>query len=104
MNKNFEIVNLQIPCAFQLQDGSRFDLQTGIPSNAYEVFKNGFEHLGLKPGAEKLFKKESESTIVELIRKAKRAEDIEILLLVKPDNVTIQEEAKKKLEQFNAVK
>lgn len=104
MKRYFEIVNLPVPCAFQLQDGSRFDLRTGIPNNAYEVFKNGFEHLGLKPGAEKIFKKESESTIIELIRKAKRIEDVEVLVLVKPDNVKIQEEAKKKLEQFNQVK
>ncbi|MFW0737591.1 hypothetical protein [Flavobacterium sp. T12S277] len=104
MKNSFEIVNLPIPCAFQLQDGSRFDLRTGIPNNAYQVFKNGFEHLGLKPGAEKLFKKESESTIVKLIRKAKRIEDVEILVLVKPDNVVIQEEAKKKFEQFNRLK
>jgi len=100
MSKFFEIVNLPMPCAFQLQDGSRFDLQTGIPNNAYDVFKTGFAHLGLKPGAEKLFKKEPDSTITELIRKAKRIEDVEILALVKPENETIQEEVKKKLAQF----
>ena len=100
MHKYFDIVNLPMPCAFLLQDGSRFDLQIGIPNNAYEVFKTGFAHLGLKPGAEKLFKKELDSKIIELIRKAKRIEDVEILALVKPDNVTIQEEVKKKLAEF----
>lgn len=100
MNKFFEIVNLQMPCAFQLKDGSRFDLQTGIPNSAYEVFKTGFNYLGLKPGAEKIFKKESEQTIIELIRKAKRIEDVEVLVLVKPENLVIQEEANKKRAQF----
>lgn len=100
MNKFFEIVNLPIPCSFILNDYSRFDLRTGIPNNAYPVFKTGFKHLGLKPGAEKLFKKELDSTIIELIRKAKRIEDVEVLALVKPDNATIQEEVKLKLAQF----
>ncbi|MEO8532846.1 MAG: hypothetical protein ABI441_03815 [Flavobacterium sp.] len=100
MSKYFEIVNLIMPCAFLLQDGSRFDLQTGIPNNAYEVFKSGFAHLGLKPGAEKLFKKEPESILVNLIRKAKRIEDVEILVLVKPDNLVLQEEANIKRTQF----
>lgn len=100
MNKYFEIVNLRIPCRFILNDGSRFDLRTGIPNNAYEVFKTGFRCLGLKPGAEKLFKKEPDSVLIELIRKAKRTEDVEILALVKPDNVEIQEEVKKKLAEF----
>lgn len=100
MNKYFEIVNLQVPCAFMLKDGSRFDLQTGIPTNAYSVYKTGFQYLGLKPGAEKLFKKEPDSKIIELIRKARRAADVEILALVKPENTIIQEEVKKRLEQL----
>ncbi|MEN9907154.1 MAG: hypothetical protein RLZZ540_295 [Bacteroidota bacterium] len=100
MNKCFEVVGLTILCSFILNDWTRFDLRTGIPNNAYEVFKTGFKHLGLKPGAEKLFKKEPDSVIIELIRKAKRTEDVEILALVKPDNVTIQEEVKKKLAEF----
>ena len=100
MKRYFEVVNLLKPCAFLLKGGARFDLQTGIPNNAYEVFKTGFNYLGLKPGAEKLFKKEPVSTIIDLIRKAKRIEDVEILALVFPDNETVIEEVKKKLEQF----
>ena len=100
MSKFFDIVDLPIPCAFQLHDGQRFDLRTGVPYNAYDVYKNGFAHLGLKPGAEKLFKKESDSTIIDLIRKAKRIEDVEVLSLVKPESTSIQEEVKKKLAQF----
>ena len=100
MHKYFEIVNLQIPCAFTLNDGARFDLQTGIPNNSLEVFKTGFAYLGLKPGAEKLFKKDSDGSIVILIKSAKRIEDVEILALAKPDSKTVQEAAKKKLEEF----
>jgi hypothetical protein len=57
MKKYFEIVNLAIPCAFVLTDGARFDLRTGIPNNSLEVFKTGFAHLGLKPGARNFSKK-----------------------------------------------
>jgi hypothetical protein len=100
MNKYFEIVNLAIPCAFLLRDGSRFDLQTGIPNNALEVYKSGFAHLGLKPGAEKLLKKETEGGVLLLIQKAKRIEDVEILALAKPDSEKVQEAAKAKVAEF----
>jgi hypothetical protein len=100
MNKYFEIVNLAIPCAFLLTDGARFDLRTGIPNNSLEVFKTGFAHLGLKPGAEKLFKKDSDGSIVLLIKSAKRIEDVEILALAKPDSKTVQEAARIKIDQF----
>lgn len=100
MNKYFEIVNLQIPCSFVLNDGTRFDLRTGIPKNSLEVFKTGFRCLGLKPGAEKLFKKETEGAIILLIQKAKRIEDVEILALAKPDSEKVQEAAKAKSLEF----
>jgi hypothetical protein len=97
MNRYFEIINLLIPCCFILRGGARFDLRTGIPNNSLEVFKSGFIHLGLKPGAEKLFKKETEGVIVLLIQKAKRIEDVEILALAKPDCEQVQEAAKIKI-------
>lgn len=100
MKKYFEVINLPILCAFELHKLGRFDLQTGIPNNAFEVYKSGFKNLGLKPGAEKLFKKESDSTIINLIRKARRTEDVEILALVNPENSTIQEEVKRRLAEF----
>lgn len=102
MKRFFEIVNLPIPCAFILNDGSRFCLQTGIPNNALEVFKTGFAHLGLKPGAEELFKKEKVADLLFLIEKAKRIEDVEILALAKPDNEKIQEAAKAKIAKFSS--
>lgn len=100
MNKYFEIVNLAIPCSFILNDGARFDLRLGIPKNALEVFKNGFQYLGLKPGAEELFKKETEGGVLLLIQNAKRTQDVEILALAKPKNKKVQEAAKAKIEEF----
>jgi len=100
MNKYFEIVNLPIPCRFILNDGTRFDLRTGIPNNALEVFKTGFKNLGLKPGAEELFKKEKIADLILLIQAAKRQEDVEILALAKPDSEKVQEAAKAKIAEF----
>jgi hypothetical protein len=100
MNKFFEIVNLAIPCSFILNGGARFDLRTGIPNNSLEVYKQGFKNLGLKPGAEELFKKESNATIISLIQKAKRIQDVEILALAKPNSKAIQELALTKIAEF----
>lgn len=100
MQKLFEIVDLPIPCAFILDDGSRFDLRTGIPNNSLEVFKTGFAHLGLKTGAEELFKKEKITDLILLIQKAKRIEDVEILALSKPESEKVQEAAKAKIAEF----
>jgi len=100
MNKYFEIVNLPIPCRFILNDGTRFDLRTGIPNNSLEVYKKGFKNLGLKPGAEELFKKEKIADLILLIQTAKRQEDVEILALAKPDSEKVQEAAKAKIAEF----
>jgi hypothetical protein len=64
------------------------------------VYKKGFPYLGLKPGAEELFKKEKIADLIVLIQKAKRIQDVEILALAKPDSEKVQEVAKKKLEEF----
>lgn len=101
MDKYFEIINLSVPCPFILQDGSRIDLRLGIPKGALDAYKTGFEYLGLKPDAAKLLKKESEATIMQLIRSARRKEDVEILALSKPDNKDVQEVAGLKLQTFN---
>jgi hypothetical protein len=100
MNKFFEIVNLPIPCSFVLSNWTRFDLRTGIPNNALEVYKRGFKNLGLKPGAEELFKKEKVADLIALIQKANRIEDVEILALAKPESEKVQEAAKAKIAQF----
>lgn len=100
MRKYFEIINLDIPCRFILNDGTRFDLRTGIPNNALDVYKTGFRCLGLKPGAEDLFKKDKIADLIILIKKAKRIEDVEILALAKPDSERVQEVAKAKIAEF----
>jgi hypothetical protein len=100
MKKYFEIVNLQIPCSFVLNDGTRFDLRTGIPNNALAVYKTGFRCLGLKPGAEELFKKEKIANLIVLIQKAKRIEDVEILALAKLDSEKVQEVAKARIAEL----
>lgn len=97
MHKFFEIINLQVPCAFVLNDGTRICLQTGIPNSAYEVYKKGFNYLGLLPGAEELFKKESTAVIVELISKATRVQDVEVLALAKK-NKAVASAAEKRIE------
>lgn len=83
MNKYFEVINLPVPCSFILQNNKVFDLRLGIPSNAVEVYKSGFKKIGLKPGAEVLFKKCSVNELAKLINQAQRVQDVEILLLVK---------------------
>jgi hypothetical protein len=65
-----------------------------------EVYKKGFPYLGLKPGAEELFKKEKISDLILLIQKAKRIEDVEILALAKPDSEKVQEVAKARIAEF----
>ncbi|MFV5696676.1 hypothetical protein ACM55G_14700 [Flavobacterium sp. LB3P122] len=100
MKRYFEIVNLPIPCSFILNDWTRFDLRTGIPKNSFEVYKKGFPYLGLKPGAEVLFKKETIGSIILLIKGAKRIEDVEILALAKPESEKVQEVAKAKIAEF----
>lgn len=96
----FEVINLAEPCVFIRRDNSRFDLRTGIPNNSLEVYKSGFKYLGLKPGAEVLFKRDSAAELIRLINQARRIEDVDILALAKPDATTVQaaaEERKKEL-------
>lgn len=100
MHKYFEIVNLLIPCPFLLKDGSRFCLQTGIPNRAPAVYKMGFPHLGLKPGAEVLFKNEPTEVLLKLIGNARRIEDLEILAKIKPKNKTLLKAAEVKRAEF----
>jgi hypothetical protein len=100
MHRYFEIVNLAVPCAFILKDGTRFCLQTGIPNNSFTVYKTGFQYLGLKPGAEVLFKKESQETLLKLISQARRIEDVEVLALAKKSKV-IKAAAAEKIAALN---
>ncbi|WP_417365928.1 hypothetical protein [Flavobacterium beibuense] len=96
MNKYFEIVGLKRGCPFILPNDRRFDLTTGIPSTALEVYKSGFRYLGLKPGAEELFKKEKVADLIKLISQARRVQDVEILALAKPDSPQVKEATEKR--------
>lgn len=97
----FEIVGLDIPCSFIRQDNSRFDLRTGIPNNSLEVYKSGFKYLGLKPGAEELFKKEKVADVISMINKARRTQDVEILAKAKPDSPNVQAAAEERIKQLS---
>lgn len=91
-----------MPCPFLLEDGSRFDLSGGnFPANTLEVFISGFEFLGLKPGAEKLFKKLTEAEILRLIQTAKRSEDLDVLALVKPTDKSLQDAVASRREELD---
>lgn len=96
MSKYFIVVGLLVPCSFILAKNKRFDLSTGIPNNALEVYKSGFRYLGLKPGAEILFKKSSVGEIIHMIKYTRRIEDVEILSKVR-EHVKIKEEANKRI-------
>lgn len=96
----FEVVGLEVPCEFILQNGSRYDLRTGIPNNSLEVYKSGFPYLGLKPGAEEFLKKEKVADVVAMIKRAGRVQDVEVLLKVKPDSPQVQAAAEERIKQF----
>jgi len=101
MREYFELVNLEIPCVFFLKDGSRYDLRTGFPKNTPEVYKTGLYCLGLKPGAEELFKKELVPDLILLIAKARRVQDVEILALAKPKNQAVQNWAAARIKELS---
>lgn len=61
------------------RSGRFIDLGKGIPADAFELYKSGFRHLGLKKGAEVLFQNESNDEIERLISQSTRKEDIAIL-------------------------
>lgn len=98
MRRYLKIVNLEIPCAFILPGGARFCLQTGIPNNAYEVWKSGFYWLALLPDAVDLLKKEKSQTILDLIQKSKCISDIEIIASAKKESKKIQEAAELRIK------
>ena len=100
MKKYIEIVNLPMPCVFILKGGTRFDLRTGIPKNAYDVWKTGFKNLGLLPDAVELLKKEKVSDLFRLIEQSKRNSDIEIIASVKPENEKLQLAAQEKIKSL----
>lgn len=99
MNKYFEILEGGQGRVFILRDNTRFDTRTGVPSNAFKVWKNQTsKYVGLLPGAVELFQKEKVSELIALVNQSKRVQDIEVLASVKPDSTTLQDAAKKRIE------
>lgn len=75
----FELFNID-PRAFLLPDNSIVDFTLGIPYTALDIYKKGnFPYLGLKEGAEILFKGEAIETLIDYIQKANRKEDVLVL-------------------------
>lgn len=75
----FELFNTE-PRPFLLPDNSKVDFTLGMPYTALDIYKKGnFPYLGLKDGAEVLFKQEPVENLIGYVRKAHRKEDVLIL-------------------------
>ena len=72
----------------------------GPPKESEELFRLGKPYVGLKQGAEKLFKKDKIETIIQLINQAPRKEDVEILMLANTSK-KVQEAGEVKLRTFS---
>lgn len=103
MNKYFELIGLIGGSVFILQDNSRIDLRLGFPSNTINAYKQGLWCLGLLPGAEVLFKKDTIPELLNLIKNAKRIQDVEILTLVKPKDKAIEKAAADRIAQLTII-
>jgi hypothetical protein len=88
--KNFEV--LGIPRAYVNPRLGRVDLRKALTEEkAVECYKDvNFPYLGLKDGAEELFKSEKVEAILFLISKATRKEDVEILAKAKPESTKVK--------------
>lgn len=64
---------------FVLPSGNIVDLRFGVPANCLEFYIQGKGWLGLKDGAEILFRNYPDGYIEKLIRQAPRPEDARIL-------------------------
>lgn len=64
---------------FVLPSGNIVDLRFGVPANCLEFYIQGKRWLGLKTGAEVLFKNFPNAYIEKLIKQAPRPEDVVIL-------------------------
>lgn len=75
----FELFNTN-STSFILPDNTTINFSLGMPYNSLEIYKMGnFPYLGLKEGAEILFKDESIENIIKYISQAKRKGDVLIL-------------------------
>lgn len=77
--KYFTLINTSNK-RFMLPDNTLLDFRIGMPFNSLELYKKGeFPYLGLKDGAEILFKNESVDNLIKYIKNSTRKEDILIL-------------------------
>lgn len=68
---------------------------------ALECYKDiNFPYLGLKEGAETLFKNEKVETILFLISKAPRLVDVEILSKVKPESKKVKQAVEIRIKEL----
>lgn len=73
----------------------------GPPTQSEQLYRWGkFPYIGLKKGAEKLFKKDKIETLIKLIEQAHRKEDVEILMLANKSK-KVQEAGEEKIQVFS---
>lgn len=94
----FELIHT-MPRAFILPNNRKIDFSLGIPFDALDLYKDGFPYLGLKEGAEVLFKNEKIEDLMNLIDKSQRKEDV-IILGKASDSEKIKELVTKKINTF----
>lgn len=65
---------------FLMPNGRLIDLRFGVPKDALSLYLSGsFKHIGLKKGAEVLFKGLTKEKVEKLIAQAPRPADVAIL-------------------------
>lgn len=105
MREYFEIVTQNGAGLFILNDWTRIDLRIGFPSTCLHAFKDPkFEHLGLKPAAVELLKKENRESVLMMVKNARRIEDLEVLEKVYPKDKKILEAAAVRRAHFESKK
>lgn len=86
---------------FILKDNTTLDFRLGMPFHSLDIYKKGeFRFIGLKEGAEILFKKETPEELIKLINQANRKEDI-LILGKASDSEKVQSAAAEKLKSFS---
>jgi hypothetical protein len=98
--KYFEVLGL--PRVFLNPRLGRIDLRLSFPEDkAVICYKDiNFPYLGLKEGAEIIFKNEKVDTILFLIAKATRTIDVEILSKAKPESKKVKEAVELRLKEL----
>lgn len=98
--KYFEVLGL--PRVYINPRLGRIDLRLSFPQEkALECYKDiNFPYLGLKEGAEELFKNEKVETLLFLIEKATRKIDVKILEKAKPESKKVKQTVELRLKEL----